>query len=176
MKYLLAVIVFFNAAQVLGQDTTLRIGRTEIARTGTNYYNHSDPDKVNFEVILWGGIKNPGKYLIPQGTTLIDLITLSGGPNKAYVLRNIKLIQVRDSGNELVSSGVLNLNYEDFFNYEKRSSYKKMNPVLSPGDIIVLPIEDDKTFWDYFKEILSYLSPILSIISIVVLIATRLNN
>ena len=38
-----------------------------------NYYNYGDKDKININVFVWGSIRVPGKYLIPQGTTLVEL-------------------------------------------------------------------------------------------------------
>ena len=93
---LILAVIFYLPIFVNGQDKSERIGLDELIKTGTNYYNYSDKDKVNIEVIMWGYIKNPGKYLIPKGSTLIDLITLGGGPVPETKLDDIRLVRLKN--------------------------------------------------------------------------------
>jgi len=42
-------------------------------------------------VHIWGEIKNPGQYVVPDGTTVLELISLAGGPNEFSNLTNVRL-------------------------------------------------------------------------------------
>jgi hypothetical protein len=153
------------------QDTTTLIGRDLMLKAGSTVYNFSNPNKVNFEVIVWGGVKLPGKYIVPEGTTLIDVITLSGGPSQQDILESFKLIRGRDVNGKYTSSEVLNLNYSDFFNREPVTQFVKTNPLMRPGDILIFPIEEERDFWFYTKEVLAVLTPLLSLASLIISIS-----
>lgn len=61
-----------------------------------SYYNYSEPADVTILVNVWGTVRNPGLYEIPQGTTLSHLLSLSGGPIVApRQVRQDRTIQVR---------------------------------------------------------------------------------
>ena len=149
---------------VNAQDDKERIGLEEIMKTGINYYNYADKDKVNIEVIVWGGIKNPGKYLIPAGTTVIDLITLAGGPVSEETIEFVKLIRMKNDSLKSQTDRIINLDYRGFFDKEKKSSYKYVNPVVQAGDMVTIPMEEEKTFWDYFKDVYGYIVPLAALI------------
>jgi len=158
------VFVGFNISNVMAQDDKERIGLEEILKTGVNYYNYADKDKVNIEVIVWGGIKNPGKYLIPAGTTVIDLITLAGGPVSEETIEFVKLIRMKNDSLNTQTDKIINLDYRGFFDREMKSYYKYVNPVVEAGDMITIPIEEEKTFWDYFKDVYGYVIPLVALI------------
>ena len=53
----------------------------ERSRFGSaSYYNYSEAADVTVLVNVWGTVRNPGLYEIPQGTSLSHLLSLSGGP------------------------------------------------------------------------------------------------
>ena len=37
----------------------------------TGLYDYSDPSSINIKVSVWGFLKYPGKYIVPQYTTLM---------------------------------------------------------------------------------------------------------
>lgn len=171
-------ILFFTISLMLvnkanSQDTTLIFGN-KITKQKINYYDFSDPLKVNFEVIAWGGFKNPGKYLVPEGTTLIDLLTFAGLPPNSSLLEDVKLLRARDITAKYESSSVTKYNFKKFFDKET-SNYNIDNPLMKPGDIMIIPLEVDKTFWDYFKEGLVIVGPLASIISLIITINNSKN-
>lgn len=45
-----------------------------------SFYNYAEPGDVTMFVNLWGTVRDPGLYEIPQGTTLSHLLSLAGGP------------------------------------------------------------------------------------------------
>ena len=160
----LIMLIVFCCGNIYSQDDKERIGLEEILKQGVNYYNYADKDKVNIEVIVWGGIRNPGKYLIPVGTTVIDLITLAGGPVSEETIEYVKLIRAKNDSLNSQTDKVINLDYRGFFEKEKKSSYKYLNPVVEAGDMIVIPIEEEITFWDYFTIVYGYTMPLIAVI------------
>lgn len=162
---------FLNDAH--SQDTSLVFGN-KIVKTKANYYDFSDPLKVNFEVIAWGGFKYPGKYLVPEGTTLIDLVTFAGFPPNSDLLTEVKLLRARDITSKYVSGSEMKFNYKKFFEKET-TNYTTENPLVKPGDIVIIPMETDKTFWDYFKDGLFLIGPLASILSLIITINNSKN-
>jgi hypothetical protein len=156
----------FNDAK--SQDTSYVFGN-KIQKQKVNYYDFSDPTKVNFEVIAWGGFKNPGKYLVPEGTTMIDMMTYAGLPPNSDLLSDVKLVRAKDITSKYQSSSVIKFNFKKFFDKET-TVFTTENPLVKPGDIILVPLELDKGFWDYFKEGLIIIGPIASILSLIVTI------
>lgn len=161
---ILLITFFWSYCMAQVDSTGVRIGPYESLKTGINYYNYSEPSKVNIEVSIWGGVKNPGKYLLVRGTKLIDLITLAGGPAREENLESIKLVRQRTGTSEDVTIYKLDKIYEKNSN----AGFVGSNPVLNPNDIIVMPITPEKTFTDYLQLAGIILSPLLSIITLVV--------
>lgn len=44
------------------------------------YYNYTEQGDVTILVSVWGTVRNPGLYEVPQGTSLTTLFSLAGGP------------------------------------------------------------------------------------------------
>ena len=99
-----------------------------------------------------------------MGTTVIDLITLAGGPISEETIEYVKLIRVKNDSLSTQTDKIINLNYTGFFEKEKISSYKYVNPVVEAGDMIAIPIEEDMEFWDYFQIVYGYLVPLAALI------------
>ena len=94
--YLQIFLLLILVSSLSGQDNKEKIGLEEIGKNGVNYYNYADKEKVNFEVSVWGYVKNPGRYLIPAGTTFLDLITFCGGPIVESKMDDVRLIRVKN--------------------------------------------------------------------------------
>jgi protein involved in polysaccharide export with SLBB domain len=145
-------------------------------KAGMNYYNYSDKDKGAIEVIVWGGVKNPGMYLIPEETSLVELISLTGGAADDKIYENFKFIRTKNKNPNLKTDSVLVLNYRDFFVFDedkKDSTFSKPNPTLLAGDLIVFPIKPEEDFWDIAQRVTSVI--ILPLFTLATLIVTILN-
>lgn len=174
--FLIALLIFAFTDYANAQpEDGVRIGAIDLQKSGANYYNYSDPDKVNIEVIVMGGVKNPGKYLIPEGTTLITLLALSGTATEKEIYENIRIIRPDNTSGQLTATNVMVLNYENLFDDKTTGRYNNANPVLNPGDIVVMKLRPDKSWWDYLKDIMFVITPLLAIANLIVSIQ-RLNN
>jgi hypothetical protein len=157
------LILFMSISELCGQDIKERIGTDELLKNGINYFNYSDKDKVNFEVSVWGFVRSPGKYLIPTGTTFIDIISLSGGPLSEAKLNDIRVVRLKNDSLNIKEDKVIVLNYGDFLQDEKIQNVSKTNPVLLPGDIILVPGIQKSTFRENFSLILTAVTTITSV-------------
>ena len=76
---LLALIGALVPLGALAQPISETTGRTETTM-GVAVYRFAEPGQAVIPVDLWGSARRSGRYFIPPGTTLLDLISLSGGP------------------------------------------------------------------------------------------------
>lgn len=165
------IITFMTvfAGSSYGQNDT-RVGEFETKKMGVNYFNYSDPDKKNIEIIILGGVKNPGKYLVPEGTTFLDVMSLSGGLINDRIGDNIKFIRAQEKSGKFKDDKVMLLKYADLFKDDAVSVVNKVNPVLLPGDVIAVPILPEKTTWENIKDVAYILTPIISLGTLIVTI------
>lgn len=175
LKFFIFVVLLCSVVHgAFAQDGKEKIGPEELKITGANYYNYADKERVNIEVNLWGYVKNPGKYLIPKGTTFLDLVTLGGGPVQDSNLEDIRIIRPKNDTLRITSDQIINLNYNDYLWGEKVSQTGKSNPVLMSGDIVLVPGSPRYFFRDNLSFILSISSVLISL-GILVLTITRNN-
>jgi polysaccharide export outer membrane protein len=98
------------------------IERGELARNvelidgDTIYVPRFDPNRV----YLSGQVRNPGAFSVPEGTTLLQLLTLAGGPTEAASLGRIRIVRM-EKGKQVTINKV------------------KMDYVVQPGDTVIVP-------------------------------------
>jgi hypothetical protein len=124
-------LVFAATATAHGQDLSY------FERSGyspASFYNYSEPADVTMLVNVWGTVRNPGLYTLPEKTTLSHLLSLSGGPIVApredRQDRTIQVLVFRPGpgGSEIV------------FQMEMNNDVAAMNvdPTLVDGDIVTV--------------------------------------
>ncbi|HEY3251965.1 MAG TPA: SLBB domain-containing protein [Ignavibacteria bacterium] len=167
--YLIEIIIIIavNTLSLYAQNDT-RVTAEELKKTGINYFNYSDPGKINIEINVLGGVKNPGKYLVPEGTNVIELLSLSGNVLQEETADNIRLIRTSKQSGKLSDNNIITLNYREIFKDEKLKSINKSNPVLVHGDILVVPITPEKTFWDIFRDISLVITPLATVATLII--------
>ena len=159
----LLLFSFFTFNFIYSQDDdNIRIGPEEIMRPGgAHYYNYADKNKVNIEVVVMGG-GAAGKYLIPDGTTVFDLLIMAGGTSEAS-LEDIKLIRFRSDSPLLQGKEVIQLDYSNLYGDKKDLLKTQQNPKLHPGDMIIIPVtQPTQPFWYYVREFISYVGTFVS--------------
>ena len=167
--FISAILFLITVCQGRSQEDSIKFGLLETSKMGKNYYNYSDPDKGNIEVIVWGGIKSPGIYLVPEGTSLVQLIALTGGAEDERIFETFKFIRTKDKNPNLKSDSVLVLNFSEFFDKEKRGSISKYNPLLLAGDILIFPIKPEKDFWGIAQRVTGvFIVPLLTLATLIV--------
>lgn len=172
-KIILIILFVAFALQTDAQIKDEKIGIPEELKIGMNYYNYGDKEKVNINVYVWGTIRVPGKYLIPQGTTLLELITLCGGPINESKLEDIRIVRMRNDSLGIKEDKVITFDYNEFLWENKITNPGKQNPVLLPGDLILFPNSPKYNFRD---NLYLYLGITTTLISIATLMVTILRN
>ncbi len=168
MKFIVSLLFFFLISGISFSqiDSNLILGLSQ-KNSAVSVFDLSDPTGVNMEVNLWGFVRYPGRYRVPVNTTFMDLITFSGGPIEESNLKEIRLI--RGAIDQTSKPKVIKLNYDDILWGEDLSIKPKMNPVLLPGDVVVVLKEKRYTFRD---DLTIYIPILTSIISITTFILT----
>lgn len=163
LSYLLLLIPFLT----YGQENGTQLGSTNLDR-GTyarGFYDYSDPGSINIKLSVWGFVRYPGKYLVPEYTTITDVLSFSGGPNEDANLDDVRLYRVFEDGKEQM----IKINYNDLmWENDLTQSYRKSIPKIQPNDILVVPGEPRLFFRDYFSMGLSILGILLSVTNIII--------
>lgn len=167
MKFIFAIIVtvivqYSTYSQI---DTNLILGQTQ-KNNSAAVFDLSDPTGINLEVNLWGYVRYPGRYRVPVGTTFLDVMSYSGGPTDESNLEEIRIL--RNSGDATKKPELIKLNYDDLLWEDNISSKPKSNPVLQPGDVIVVLKEKRYTFRDNLTVYLPILTSIVSIATFII--------
>jgi hypothetical protein len=133
----------------------------------SGFFDFSDPEAINIKVAVWGWVRYPGRYTIPNYTTLSDFLSLAGGPTDGAELENIKVYRTLYDSTQVT----LKFNYDDFYRDENSNKTRK-NPVMQAGDIVAITGVPRIFFTERFSMWLSVLS-VLSSLSILILNIVR---
>jgi hypothetical protein len=170
-KYLSFLLIFFSAL-AYGQESGTQLGSTNPDR-GTyarGFFDYSDPGAINIRISVWGFVRYPGKYLVPEYTTITDVLSFSGGPNEEANLDDVRLYRVFEDGKEQM----IKINYNDLmWEDHLTSNYRRSIPKIQPNDILVVPGEPRYFFKDYFSMGLSIFSVLLAITNLVIALNRR---
>lgn len=162
-NYVLILCFIFIFSSVIKSQDKEKVGATQINSQTGGFFNYGEKDKINIEVSIWGFVRYPGKFVIPQGSTLVDLISYAGGPTVDAKLENIRLFRPKNDTLNISEDEMIVLDYNDIFWSEKVSLKKNRNILLKPGDILVFPGEPRLFFKDNLSIILSIGSVLISL-------------
>ena len=169
------LIIFITPAFSLSQIDRQKVGNDAINTQQGGYYNYGDKDKVNIEVNIWGYVKYPGKYLIPDGSTVLDLISYSGGPLTETKLEDIRLFRPRNDSLK-TKDKIINLDYNDLLweapKSDREKFKNKINITLQPGDVLIFTGEPRYFTRDNVNFLLS-ISAVLFSLGILVVSITK---
>ncbi len=71
-------------------------------RSGAEFYSTNPNQKVLVPVNIWGEVKEPGVHYVPVGASLMQVISLAGGPTGAASLPKVQLFH-SDGKQEMVN-------------------------------------------------------------------------
>lgn len=111
-------------------------------------------DELQFNVCIWGQVNKPGLYAVPDGTDLISLISMAGGPTDDAKLSQV--VVVRAAGR---AEGSLTIDLRSYV----RSGNRGQIPMLGPGDTVVIPAKFSYSLFR-FSGILSVAALIANVI------------
>lgn len=163
--------LFFLLFQLtFAQSGDIKIGAdlSQFRNSQGGFFDYSDAEAVNIKVSVWGFVKYPGRYLVPNYITVRDLISYAGGPTDDAHLDDLRIYRVLEDSTQTL----LKFSYNDLLWGENLKSSKTKVPNLTVGDVLVVPGEPRLYFRDYFTMTLSVVSTLISL-SILILNIVR---
>jgi polysaccharide export outer membrane protein len=112
---------------------------------------------IEFSVSVWGEVRRPGLYSVPEGTTLLDLISLAGGPTSAAKLNDVSL--VRSAGVATGRKSVVEVNLDDFIS----QGDPQVQTLLIPDDTVVIKAKRTTSLlkWTSFVSVLALVANVV---------------
>lgn len=146
--------------------------------TGQDHgYRGSDHQEENFEkgenkpmdllngytikIQIWGEVGNPGVHFVPVDASLLDVLSMAGGPLDNAALSRVRLIDLADSINSHTGREVI-IDLEDFL----QSGKFEIEPILKHDMIIIIPKNKMARFFDSLPGVLN----VLNILSVSILL------
>lgn len=162
MKFLIGSIVFILSTLAFAQEDDYQVGLNQdyIRQNQGAYYDYSDPGGLNIRVSIWGYVKYPGRYVIPEHSNITDLISYSGGISDDSNIDEMRIFRVNaDSSQEM-----LIYNYDELWWNETLQKDIQISR-LQPGDVLIVPGRP-RWYWE------NYLTLTLSIVGVLLSLAT----
>ena len=110
-------------------------------------------EQLKIKTYIWGQVRNPGLYIIPDDTDLLTLISSAGGPTENAKLTKIKIVRPSETG-----ESVIIVNIKEYTN----TGDMDLIPVLKPGDTVIIP---GTTFYA-FSRVAEWLADVVIIFSV----------
>ena len=162
--YIIFIFILLSSSLIYSQDENIKLGKDPTIPAGA-VYDLSDPMGINMEVSLLGFIRNPGRYKVPVKTTLLDVLSFAGGPLEYSNLEEIRLIHTDSTG---AFKKIIKLNYNDLMWEDEVHMDTKRNPVLMPGDIIIMMQKIRRSFYDIMLLVIPIITTVLSLATFII--------
>jgi polysaccharide export outer membrane protein len=121
-NYILIIMpLFLFCSPLFCQDET-----GKASQSAGHYIYLGEGDELLMNVQIWGQVKNPGLYSLPEESDIATLLSLAGGPTENADLSGIKVIR---KGMERDSLFSVNLK-------KALLGGEKEKTMLEPGDIV----------------------------------------
>ncbi|MBI4726045.1 SLBB domain-containing protein [candidate division TA06 bacterium] len=114
--------------------------------------------QLEIEIHVWGEVNTPGVYRVPDGSTVLDVISKAGGPTEYAALGRVK---VSHTLGQVPRTVKVNLN--KYLNKDRADSLM----VMRPGDAVMVP-RNARFFW---KDAISFIADIVVIANVYYLIS-----
>lgn len=167
MKYIF-LLLFFASLSLFAQDIKIGTQESRYNQQG-GFYDYSDPRYVNIMVNIWGYVKFPGKYYVPEQSKIIDLISYAGGPTPDAHLDDVRLYRSTQKG----ETEFYRYNLNDMMFKSKEIINVETLPQLKAGDIVVIPGEPRLYLRDYISITATVTSTLVSILTFVLVVLKR---
>ena len=144
-------------------DYQLGLNQGNLRQNQGAYYDYSVPDGLNIKVSIWGYVKYPGRYIIPERTDIKDFISYAGGVNDDANLDDLRIYRVNpDSSQEM-----LKFNYEDLWWNEDLTKNLVLYD-MEAGDVLIVPGRPHMYWENYLTLSLSIVGILLSLTTLIV--------
>ncbi|MBM4158646.1 MAG: hypothetical protein FJ216_07700 [Ignavibacteria bacterium] len=175
-KYIFAVFFIILLACFdfsFAQDDKYKAGLEEVDLLRQGIHNFGRKDQFNIEVSAWGMTKLTGRFIVPKGTTLFDLVSYSGGPTATEEIQEIRIFRQKNDSLNIFKDELITFKYEDFVKEDNTLTNPKNNPVLMPGDIVIFLGTQKVTSRDILMIILQITTVLVSVGTLLVTILRK---
>ena len=114
--------------------------------------------QLKIRTYIWGQVRNPGLYIVPDDTDLLTLISSAGGPTENAKLSKIKIIRSTVEGEKVIT-----INLKEYL----ETGQAELIPILKPGDTVIV---SGSTYYA-FTNAVNWLSQIAVILSVYIAIS-----
>ncbi len=156
-RIILLVLLVFLSATIFAQDPA---GAQASGNSGSIYlYSGTlqNTEQLKIKTYVWGRVRNPGLYIIPDNTDLLTLISSAGGPLEDAKLSKIRIVRSTPEGEAVI--------WVNLKEYLETGEYSKI-PILQPGDTVIVA---GTTFYA-FTKVTDWLSKIAVVLSVYITI------
>ncbi len=108
---------------------------------GDYYFSPEERNMLLIRVNVWGNVKSAGSVLVPDGTDVMGAISFANGPSQDANTQSVTLIHADGKREKL-----------NLTKYRNESD-RRNNPILKPGDTIVVPASG----WFGFTRAVSFI-------------------
>jgi hypothetical protein len=116
-------------------------------------YGFQRDQRLLIEVHVWGEVTRPGLYRVPDGSTILDVISAAGGPTGFAALGKVRL--THPSG---ATPRSLKVNLDQYV----AGNNKNELPVIKPGDMVNVP-RNARFFWKDAVQLLADIAIIVNV-------------
>lgn len=173
--FITAVIALAAASQTHAQDRGRQLDFSQQFRLGDRIIRVAEPGQLADTLNVWGDVNSPGRYLIPVGTTLPELISYAFGPTTIRDREaNLDWSEMR------VEITVSQYSQEKGQEVIKRFKYKFSEPLpagmrtfnLKNNQVVAVQVKRKPAFVDYIRVV----APVISAIATSILIINELGK
>ncbi len=166
MKHLFVIII---SLIVLSTACFAQDSPSITSPTGNSAYSYSgtmgDEEQLRIYTQIWGQVRKPGFYLVPDDTDLLTLLSLAGGPTEDAKLSKIRIVRPSEEGGQ---GEVIWINVKKYLD----TGDFGIIPVLKPGDTVVV----SGTVFYGMERVADFLAKFATVLSIYNLYLTIQNK
>ncbi len=169
-KFVFLIFLLSLPTFIYAQNQGYKLG-AQVESRGSRYgayYDYSDPEAINIKVNVWGFVRYPGKYMIPDQTSAAELLSFAGGPSDDSDLDELRIFRINKNNREVM----ILFNYNDLMWSDNLDSKYRKVPKIEPGDVLIVPGSPRLYFRDWFGIGLSIFSA-LTQLTILILTLTK---
>jgi polysaccharide export outer membrane protein len=101
-----------------------------LLRSRGSVYYLGDEDELLIPVNIWGFVRLPGQYHVPNNTDLVSLLSYAGGPTENAKISNIRIVRTDPRRGNIIYT----INVKRFI----ETADERLIPPLKPGDTIIV--------------------------------------
>lgn len=87
-------------------------------------------DELLVPVNIWGFVRNPGQYMVPNNTELISLLSFAGGPTESAKISSIRIVR----SDPKFGNKVWKVDVKKYL----ETGDERIIPILKPGDTVIV--------------------------------------